>query len=64
MKNVFTGVCIGFLLFFGSWGLLFWNEGWLVRREADLEEGRSIVDRLGKTSFDDTIDKRRYNDLV
>ncbi|CAJ1942048.1 unnamed protein product [Cylindrotheca closterium] len=64
MKNALTAVCIGLLLLFGSWGVLFWNEGRSVRRGTDLDEGRSIVYRLGMTSIDDTINTRRDNELV
>ena len=64
MKDALAGVCIGILLFFGSGGLLFWNEGRSVKRQTDLDEGRGIVERVGMVKIGDTISKRRDNDLV
>lgn len=46
MKDSIIGVGIGFLLFFGSMGLLGWNEGRAVNREKDLEEGQEIVTNI------------------
>jgi hypothetical protein len=43
MKNSFGGVCIGLIFFFGSFALLFWNEGRAVNRAKDLEEGIQAV---------------------
>jgi hypothetical protein len=64
MQNACAGVCIGFLLFFGSWGVLFWNEGRAVKRQEDLDEGRGIVQQVGLTSINATIDKSLDSQLV
>jgi hypothetical protein len=37
------GALIGFLLFFGSGALLFWNEGRAIRRQKDLKDGKEAV---------------------
>eukprot|EP00980_Cylindrotheca_fusiformis_P024235 scaffold11675_cov123-Cylindrotheca_fusiformis.AAC.4 len=64
MKNALAGVCIGFLLFFGSWGLLFWNEGRAVKRQQDLDEGRDLVVQVGLTQANGTIDKSLDSKLI
>ena len=64
MKNALAGVCIGLLLFFGSWGVLFWNEGRAVKRQKDIDEGRGIVQQVGLTTINATIDKSKDNNLV
>lgn len=64
MKNACAGVCIGFLLFFGSWGVLFWNEGRAVKRQQDLDEGRDLVLQVGLTQANGTIDKSFDTKLI
>jgi len=64
MQQAFCGVCVGILLFFGSWPLLFWNEGRAVRRQQDLDEGRGIVQQVGLTAINATIDKALDTKLV
>jgi len=51
MKDACTGVLIGFLLFFGSIGLLIWNEGRTVKRAKDLDEGQENVIQLDISSL-------------
>ena len=43
MKNACCGVFMGILLFFGSMGLLFWNEGRNIKTQRDLDEGQELV---------------------
>jgi hypothetical protein len=43
IKNAIAGIVIGFLLFFGSFGLIWWNEGRSVDRIKTLDEGRGAV---------------------
>lgn len=64
MQNAIAGVCIGILLFFGSWGLLFWNEGRAVKRQQDLDEGKGIVEQVGLTTINATVDKAFDDKLV
>ena len=64
MQSAFKGVCLGLLLFFGSWGVLFWNEGRAVKRQKDLDEGRGIVQQVGLTIANATVDKSFDNQLV
>ncbi|CAJ1942044.1 unnamed protein product [Cylindrotheca closterium] len=64
MQSACAGVCIGLLLFFGSWGVLFWNEGRAVKRQQDIDEGRGIVQLVGLTTINATIDKTKDNNLV
>jgi hypothetical protein len=51
MKNACSGVFIGFLLFFGSVGLLIYNEGRAVKRAKDIDEGRENVVQVDLNSF-------------
>jgi hypothetical protein len=51
MKNAISGVFIGFLLFFGSVGLLIYNEGRAVKRAKDIDEGRDNVVQVDLNSF-------------
>jgi uncharacterized membrane protein YhaH (DUF805 family) len=51
MKNVCSGVLIGFLLFFGSVGLLVSNEVRTVKRAKDIDEGRVNVVQVDLNSF-------------
>jgi len=46
MGKALTGVCFGFLLFFGSIGLLIYNEGRTVKRAKDIDEGMEVVVEL------------------
>jgi hypothetical protein len=64
MKNACAGVGIGFLLFFSSWGLLFWNEGRAVKRQQDLDEGRDILVQVGLTQANGVINKALDSGLV
>jgi len=64
MQSAFCGVCIGLLLFFGSWGILFWNEGRAVKRQEDLDEGKGILEQVGLTTINASIDKGLDNKLV
>jgi hypothetical protein len=65
MKASFCGVCIGLLLFFGSWGVLFWNEGRAVSRQKDLDEGVDAVKQLGTLAVANvTIDDGLQGQLV
>lgn len=64
MSSSIGGVCIGVLLFFGSGGLLFWNEGRAVKRQADLDEGRGIYVDIGFVSSDSVIDTTKNGNLV
>ena len=56
MQGACCGVCIGFLLFFGSTGLLVWNEGRAVSRRKDLEDGRQAVVDINLENFNQTTD--------
>jgi hypothetical protein len=51
LKNSISGVFIGFLLFFGSVGLLIYNEGRAVKRAKDIDEGRDNVVQVDLNSF-------------
>jgi hypothetical protein len=51
MKIACTRVFIGFLLFFGSVGLLIYNEGRAVKRAKDIDEGRENVVQVDLNSF-------------
>lgn len=51
LKNACTGLCFGFLLFFGSIGLLIYNEGRTVKRAKDLDEGRENVVEIDLSNF-------------
>lgn len=51
LKNSCGGMCIGFLLFFGSIALLVYNEGRTVKRKIDLDEGREEYVELDLSSF-------------
>lgn len=62
MKDSCAGVAIGALLFFGSFGLLIWNEGRAVNREKDLQEGINAVTSL--SSNVQTIDTEKFGQLV
>mmetsp|Transcript_5078 Transcript_5078/g.12109 ORF Transcript_5078/g.12109 Transcript_5078/m.12109 type:complete len:460 (-) Transcript_5078:165-1544(-) len=64
MQSAFCGVCVGLLLFFGSWGVLFWNEGRAVKRQKDLDEGRGIVQLVGLTTANGTVDTTFNDKLV
>jgi len=61
MKQSFGGVCIGLLLFFGSFALLIWNEGRAVGREKDLQEGINAVEAASSFS---SIDSSQTGSLV
>lgn len=54
MQGACCGVCIGLLLFFGSMGLLVWNEGRAVRRQKDLDEGQKLVVDIQLENFNKT----------
>ena len=54
LKNACTGVCFGFLLFFGSIGLLIYNEGRTVKRAKDIDEGQELVVTLDLSLYNDT----------
>jgi Transmembrane protein 43 len=54
MQNACTGVCIGFLLFFASIGLLIYNEGRTVKRAKDIDEGQENVILLDLNNFTNT----------
>lgn len=43
IMNSFAGIIIGILMFLGSFGTIWWNEGRSVDRIKTLEEGRGIV---------------------
>mmetsp|Transcript_3002 Transcript_3002/g.5504 ORF Transcript_3002/g.5504 Transcript_3002/m.5504 type:complete len:423 (+) Transcript_3002:202-1470(+) len=43
MQSACCGVCLGILLFFGSFPLLVWNEGRCIARYQALKEGRKAV---------------------
>ena len=59
MKQSFAGVCIGLMLFFGSFGLLIWNEGRAVHREQDLQEGvRAVVPVASLQTVDASLNGR------
>jgi hypothetical protein len=57
-----TGVCIGLILFIGSFPLLVWNEGRSIQRYESLEEGRKNVVRIPDASA--SIDSSREGKLV
>ncbi len=50
----FVGVLIGIILFFGSFPLIFWNEGRSVDRIKTLGEGRAAVVSLASDQIDST----------
>ncbi|MCB9603187.1 MAG: TMEM43 family protein [Sandaracinus sp.] len=52
------GVLVGLLFFFGSFPLLFWNEGRAVRRAQDLEEGRGAVVEAQADTVDPSMEGR------
>lgn len=59
MTQSFAGVCIGLILFFGSFGLLIWNEGRAVHREQDLQEGlRAVVPVASLQTVDTSMNGR------
>ena len=60
LKSSCGGMCIGFLLFFGSIGLLIWNESRTVKRKLDLDEGREAYIELDLSSFDNSTTKSSY----
>eukprot|EP00429_Kryptoperidinium_foliaceum_P006943 CAMPEP_0176023300 /NCGR_PEP_ID=MMETSP0120_2-20121206/11364_1 /TAXON_ID=160619 /ORGANISM="Kryptoperidinium foliaceum, Strain CCMP 1326" /LENGTH=525 /DNA_ID=CAMNT_0017356461 /DNA_START=128 /DNA_END=1706 /DNA_ORIENTATION=+ len=65
MKQSCVGVGIGFLLFFGSMGLMVWNEGRAVSRRKDLEEGLDIVTSIRLENFNpNTTTSFQDGDLV
>jgi len=51
MGNAMTGVCFGFLLFFGSIGLLIYNEGRTVKRAKDIDEGMEVFVELNLADY-------------
>jgi hypothetical protein len=56
LKDSCCGICIGMLLFFGAFPLLFWNEGRAVERYDTLNEGRSSTTSIGVNSIDSAND--------
>jgi hypothetical protein len=64
MQSSCAGICIGIILFVASTPLLFWNEGRAVKRQEDLDEGRGIVQQIGKLATNATIDKAKENSLI
>jgi hypothetical protein len=68
MKSSFQGICIGLLFFFGSFALLFWNEGRAVKRQKDLDEGLKLVTLVSNSSVIDTSKNDKlvyvYGDLT
>ena len=60
LKNSCGGMCIGFLLFFGSIAILVYNEGRTVKRKLDLDEGREEYMELDLSSFDNSTTKSSY----
>jgi hypothetical protein len=61
MKGSLQGICVGLLFFFGSFALLFWNEGRAVKRQKDLDEGLKLVTSVSNSSV---IDTSKANKLV
>jgi hypothetical protein len=51
MKSALTGVCVGFLLFFGSIAVLIWNEGRTVKRAKDIDEGQENVVQVDLSGY-------------
>ena len=54
LGSAFSGACIGLLLFFGSIGLLVYNEGRTVKRAIDIDEGREVVVELNLDYYNTT----------
>ena len=52
LKGAFAGVLFGTLLFFGSFALLFWNEGRAVQTYKTLVEGAGMVISLTPTQLE------------
>mmetsp|Transcript_510 Transcript_510/g.1026 ORF Transcript_510/g.1026 Transcript_510/m.1026 type:complete len:438 (+) Transcript_510:135-1448(+) len=52
IQGACAGICIGFLLFFGSFPLLFWNEGRAVERYDALNEAESEVTSVSGMNID------------
>ena len=52
MKGSFGGILFGFILFIGSFVLLWWNEGRAVERTKSLEEGQGVVVHVGNEQVD------------
>lgn len=51
LKNSCSGALFGLLLFFGSFGLLIYNEGRTVKRAKDIDEGQKLVTTLNLGDF-------------
>lgn len=62
LQGACGGVCIGILLFIGSFPLLWWNEGRSIERYESLEEGRKSVVVIADPSA--AIDRSREGMLV
>ena len=56
IKGAFSGIIIGLLLFLGSFGLLFWNEGRAVQTHKTLQEGAAGVASIDSERIDPTYD--------
>lgn len=52
--NSFGGICVGIVLFFGAFPLLWWNEGRAVDYYQAINEGRKIVIPINTTAIDAT----------
>lgn len=56
LKGSCAGICIGLILFFGSFPLLFWNEERAVQRYDALQEGESQTISVSSMSLDASND--------
>jgi len=54
IKGAIGGILFGLIMFLGSFGLLFWNEGRTVKRTRVLEEGAASVVTVSTESVDAT----------
>ena len=58
LSGSFGGMCLGILLFFGAFPLLFWNEGRAVDRYEALQEAESQVTQVSSLDLDPSLDGR------
>lgn len=64
MANASCGAVFGLLLFFGSFGLLVWNEARTVSRDKDLDDGRADIIDLDLNDLNATSLSTLNNKLI